>query len=86
MVIIVEESLSNALSFNHLPHVYKKATKVNPEFIFHNVRELIQKYPHVQFLFAKGRKESVRVIEKMFSTDENFFKYDLQLCYDLKML
>ena len=86
MVIIVEESLSNTLSFNYLPHVYKKATKVNPEFIFHNVRELIQKYPHVQFLFAKGRKESVRIIEKMFSTDENFFKYDLQLCYDLKML
>jgi len=86
MVIIIEESLSNSLSFNYLPHVYKKATKVNPEFIFHNVRELIQKYPHVQFLFAKGRKESVRIIEKMFSTDENFFKYDLQLCYDLKML
>lgn len=86
LVIIVEESLSNALSFNYLPHVYKKATKVNPEFIFHNVRELIQKYPHVQFLFAKGRTESVRVIEKMFSTDENFFKYDLQLCYDLKIL
>lgn len=86
LVIIVEEKMSNALAFNYLPHVYKKATKMNPDFIFHNVRELIQKYPYIQFLFVDGRKESVRVIEKIFTSQENYFKYDLQLCYDLKLL
>lgn len=86
LVVIVEEKITNALAFNYLPHVYKKATKVNPEFIFHNVRELIQKYPYIQFLFVDGRRESVRVIEKIFTSEENFCKYDLQLCYDLKLL
>jgi len=49
MVILVERKLEECLAFNKLPYVYKKNTRVTPDFIFHNVRNLIQKFPHIQF-------------------------------------
>ena len=52
MVILVERKLEECLAFNKLPYVYKKNTRVTPDFIFHNVRELIQKFAHIQFLFV----------------------------------
>ena len=85
LIIVVEESLTNALSFPFLPHISKKI-RVTPEFIFHQVREMIQKYDHIQFLFVKGRKESVRVIEKIFFSGCIYKKIDLQLAYDKKIL
>jgi len=85
LIIVVEESLTNALSFPFLPHISKKI-RVTPEFIFHQVRDMIQKYDHIQFLFVKGRKESVRVIEKIFFSDCIYKKIDLQLAYDKKIL
>ena len=85
LIIVVEESLSNALSFPFLPHISKKI-RVTPEFIFHQVRDMIQKYDHIQFLFVKGRKESVRVIEKIFFSSCIYKKIDLQLAYDKKIL
>jgi hypothetical protein len=85
LIILVEDTLSNAMSFKYLPYISKKI-KVTPEYIFHNVRQLIQKYPHVQFLFVKGRKESKRVIEKIFFSGCSYVKIDLQLDYYLKIL
>jgi len=85
LIILVEDTLSNATKFKYLPYISKKI-KVTPEYIFHNVRYLIQKYPHIQFLFAKGRKESKRVIEKIFFSGCSYTKIDLQLAYDLKIL
>ena len=38
------------------------------------------------FYFVKGRKESVRVIEKIFFSDCIYKKIDLQLAYDKKIL
>lgn len=85
LIVLVEESLSNALSFPFLPHISKKI-KATPEYIFHKVRGLIQKYDHVQFLFVDGRKEAVRVIEKIFFSECMHKKIDLQLAYDKKTL
>ena len=85
LIVLVEESLSNALSFPYLPHISKKI-KATPEYIFHKVRGLIQKYDHVQFLFVDGRKEAVRVIEKIFFSECMHKKIDLQLAYDKKTL
>lgn len=85
LIILVEETLTNALSFPFLPHISKKI-KATPEYIFHKVRGLIQKYGHVQFLFVNGRKEAVRVIEKIFFSDCIYDKVDLQLAYDKKVL
>ncbi len=54
--------------------------------IFHNVRNLIQKFDHIQFLFADGRREASRVVERIFTCGCAFEKIDLQLAYDLKKL
>lgn len=85
LVILVEDTLTQALSFPFLPHISKKI-KATPEFIFHNVRQIIQKYNHVQFLFVKGRKEAVRVSEKIFLSNCIYKNIDLQLAYDTKIL
>tara|TARA_R100000808_G_C2152597_1_gene162163 strand:- start:4554 stop:5537 length:984 start_codon:yes stop_codon:yes gene_type:complete len=85
-VVLVEETLTNCLSFNFLPHVFKKGTRVTPEYVFHNVRALIQEYPFVQFLFVKGRVEAAEAVKKIFTSGCIFKKIDLQLAYDTKVL
>jgi len=85
IIVMVEESLSNALSFQYLPHISKKI-KATPEYIFHNVRELLQNYSNLQFLFVDGRKEMTRIIESIFASNCFYKKIDLQLAYDMKAL
>ena len=85
LIILVEDSLKNAINFKYLSYISKKI-KVTPEYVFHNVRYLIQKYPHIQFLFVRGRKESERVIKKIFFSNCLYKKVDLQYAYDLGIL
>ena len=85
-VILVEETLSNCLGFNYLPHVYKKGTKVTPEYLFHNVRRLGQTYTFIQFLFVKGRVRAAETVQKIFTSGCAFKSVDLQLAYDTKKL
>jgi len=85
LVILVEEKFQNALSFKFLPHISKKI-KATPEFIFHRVRRITQKYPNVQFLFVNGRKEATRVVERIFTSGCAHEKHDLQLAYDMRKL
>ena len=85
IVGVVEEKLQNALSFQYLPHISKKI-KATPEFIFHNVRSLIQDYDNLQFLFVDGREEMKRIIEVILASKCFYKKVDLQLAYDLKIL
>jgi len=85
LVVVIEEKLTNALSFQYLPHISKKI-KATPEYIFHNVRQLIQDYDNLQFLFVDGKNEMKRVIESVFSSKCFYKKVDLQLAYDLKIL
>ena len=85
LIVIVEEKLANALSFQYLPHINKKI-KATPEYIFHNVRSLIQDYSNLQFLFVDGRTEMKRVIESIFASKCFYSKVDLQLAYDMKAL
>lgn len=85
LIVVVEESLNNCLNFKFLPYVSKRI-KASPEFIFHNVRELIQTYENLHFVFVKGRLESSRVIQKLFLYANEFNRIDLQLAYDLRKL
>lgn len=85
LVVLIESPLSDCLNFNRVEEVFKK-TQVTPEYIFFHVRQIIQKYPEVQFLFVRGRDESVRVMKKIFFCESEFRKYDLQLMYNLKLL
>jgi len=85
IIVMVEEKLSNALSFQYLPHISKKI-KATPEYIFHNVRELLQDYDNLQFLFVDGRNEMTRLVESIFASKCFYKKIDLQLAYDMKIL
>lgn len=85
LIVIVEEKLSNAMSFQYLPHISKKI-KATPDYIFHNVRQLLQEYDNLQFLFVDGREEMKRMIETLFASKCFYKKVDLQLAYDMKVL
>jgi len=85
-IVLVEDSLDNCLKFNELSSVYKKQTRVTPDYIFRNVRDIIQKYPFVQFLFVHGRDVAAETVEKLFTCGCGYKKIDLQLAYDLKLL
>jgi hypothetical protein len=85
LIVIIEEKLSNALSFQYLPHISKKI-KATPDYIFHNVRQLLQDYDNLQFLFVDGRNEMKRMIETIFASKCFYKKVDLQLAYDMKVL
>ena len=85
LIVVVEENLNNCLNFKFLPYVSKKI-KATPEFIFHNVRELLQTYDNLHFLFVKGRPEATRVIQKLFLNASAYNRVDLQLAYDIKKL
>jgi hypothetical protein len=85
IIVTVEEKLTSALSFQYLPHISKKI-KATPEYIFHNVRELLQSHDNLQFLFVDGRAEMTRIIESIFASNCFYKKIDLQLAYDMKIL
>jgi len=90
LIIVIEQKLSNVLYFNHQRkghggRVYSKV-KATPEFIFHRVRSMSQEFPSIQFLFVDGKKESARVIEKIFTSGCTHRKVDLQLAYDMGKL
>lgn len=84
LIIIVEKSLKDSLSFND-SHVYGK-TKITPEFIFRQIRDLMQKYKNIQFLFVNGRKECERTMIRIFKSNNQYKTIDLQLAYDSNIL
>jgi hypothetical protein len=86
LVVLVEDTLTNALKFNFLPYIYKKGMKITPDFVFRRVRDLIQKYDHIQFLFVENRAEAAKVIEKIFTCNCEYRDVDLQYMYDNKFL
>ena len=86
LVMIVENKLSDALAFNHLPWMKRVKTKATPEFIFHNLRELIQRFPRFQPLFVENRAQAVEYIMKGFLSGDTFANIDLQLAYQLEII
>lgn len=82
LVVVVESNFQTSKSFDYLPHI-KRHTKINSDFIFHNVRHLLNNYKNIQFLFAEGRPEATRLIQRIFSIKDISKKYDLELLYDL---
>lgn len=83
--VLCEMDLMDMLAFDHIDFIYKR-TKIPPEYVFHNVKKLIQKYPNLQFGFCKGRKHMTDVIEKIYSCEENIVQYDIQFLIDMGVL
>jgi len=86
LIVLTERKINECMAFNKLPHVSKKV-KVTPEYVFRDVRDLMQEFVDLQFLFVDGREESSRVMKKiLFDSNCSARDYDLQLAYDLKIL
>lgn len=80
MIVLCEESLSTALNFCYIPY-FKKYTRIRPEVVFHNIRELIQDFGY-QFLFCDGRIKSAETLLKIFRIKSDINKIDLQWAQD----
>ncbi len=85
IVILIESSLNQCLNFDKLPWVSKQI-KCSPDYIFGNIRILLQKYKNIQFLFCDGRVEMARLIPVILNNQDFCMNYDLQKLYDLKRL
>ena len=80
LVVLVEQDINTALSFNYLPQM--KFTKVQPDFIFKNMRDLLHTWDNLQFLFVDGRKDAPRVLLKLFEMGEQVKTCDCQYYYE----
>lgn len=81
LVILTESSIQDSLNFNYLPWI-SKSIKVTPDYIFHNIRSLIQEYPNIQFLFVDGRVRAAETIKTLFAYGSIVRKVDLQYLQD----
>jgi hypothetical protein len=84
LIVVCEESLNTAMNFNYIPYI-KRYTKLRPEVLFHNIRELIQKY-NFQFVFCDGVKKATEITEKIFLYDGDITELDIQYMIDKKKL
>lgn len=85
LVILVEDSFENLEKFPEKRELMGRI-KIPVEFLYHNIRELMQKYQHIQFLFVKNRDEASRIVQKIFSADDQIKDVDLQFIYDIGKL
>jgi len=53
LVVACEVDINTALSFDDLPEIARH-TNLKPQVVFHNIRDLLQQFPCVQFLFCNG--------------------------------
>lgn len=84
LVLLVEEDLTTALGFNHLPHM--RHTKVRAECIFKQLRDLLHRYDNFQPLFVAGRKECANAVLKLLAVGDQVRHVDLQRAYEAKRL
>ena len=79
MVILVEGSLDAVKIY---PSQTGGWVHLTPEFIYHQVRRITNSYPNLQFLFVQNRKHASQAIERIFCSDGEYRRTDLQYAYD----
>lgn len=85
LVVLVEEPFDNIYEYPYRSQV-RNRIKISSEVPLFHIRDLIQRYTNLQFLFVKDRNESSRVIELIFSAGEQVKKVDLQYLWDTNQL
>lgn len=81
LIIVVESSFASIEPFSDKLYNYTHK-RLSPEFIYHSIRDICQKYRNVQFLFVNDRNEASRAIERIFCSNKEFRNIDLQYAYD----
>lgn len=85
LVICVEGLLSSCMTFNKSSFIYSKI-RVTPQYIFRHVRDLLQEYHNIQFVFVKNRDVMEKFMIDVFNLTEDYTKIDLQFAYDAKLI
>ena len=80
IVVVVESFLSQAVDFRSLSNV--SFGKAEPHFIFHRIREILENFSNVQFVFVKDREFAAKAIKNILLLDGDIRNYDLQYCHD----
>lgn len=85
IVMLVECSITQALSFDYLPQM--KWSKVKPSYVFKNLRDLLTKYPlNFQVVFADGRVEAARLAVKILQMGDQVRHIDLEYALERGVL
>ena len=84
LIFLCEHTMKEMLGMEDNPH-FKKFTKVTGEYLFHNIKETIQKNDNVQFVFVDGRLQASEFIHQIFTLNEDITKIDIQFALDTKM-
>lgn len=83
LIVVIEDSFNNLLRMKDLKHIHSQAT---PEYILHKLRSIMEISNSIQFVFVNNRRESVRVIEKIFRLKEQVKELDLEYLYGIGKL
>ena len=76
IIMVVEDDLNSALSFEYLPQC--KWTKVTSSHIFKNIRDLLIEFDNFQIVFAGSRKQAELLTIKIFELGVDVKNIDLQ--------
>lgn len=78
LVVLCETDIHSALRFDEIPKI-RAHTKVGPQVVFHNIRELSQKYGEtVQFSFCHDRLHMTKTIAAVLNWGDAVRGLDLQ--------
>lgn len=77
VVMLVEKNISKALNFKE--EFETRYVRTTPQHIFHNLRDLLNRYPlNFQCLFVDGRKEAAQIVKRIFQLGAQVKRVDLQ--------
>lgn len=79
LVVVVESSFSDVMGYS--PSI-SFSKKVNGAFLMHRIRELMQRYDNIQFLFCGTRGMSRDCIDKIFRLKDSAKFLDLEYLKD----
>ena len=82
LFFLVDCSFSEFLSFKY--SYAGKHLKASEEYIFSQLREIMQTYPNVQFVFSGSREQSAKFIEYVFGLGSRSKSYDWQALINSK--
>lgn len=85
IVMVVETPLTQALSFSYLPQM--RWSKVSESHVFHNLRELLVKYPlSFQSVFADGRADAANKVMRILQLGDEVRRIDLEYANERGLL
>ena len=80
LVVLCETDIHSALAFDQIPKI-RTHTKVGPQVVFHNIRELSQTYGDaVQFAFCEDRLHMTKVVAAVLYWGDAARRIDIQHC------